>query len=631
MKNKKIEAIIKLFKSYLITEGQVISDEIDKESLKKGIYISEDCSKNIKNIASELWGKDGFLLNQTFHKSLNTVIEKETEELMLQQCIHYITTYLFEEIGEYKKELVYIPKEKLDIPELKNDIQLIKISPITKKELKEKLKTLCTSSIPLSKKTIQCISELLEYIEITKDNIDIIKNKEIKTMLYDKLNIVPKKPEEFLRYLIFCLTNNTLIIKNKETIDLLKNSDKKKALNLIVKYNEENDIKKLAEIFNRYKPLFLALKTPKSEEKILNSIINKISHLSKKYHKPMKKNELDEFIKWTDEIKNRKDYEKELKRKLNESGIWRIIKLKNYLEYKKLNNTNHVYKIRNGKTWIEEKESTINNSFSKELKILENIIIDKLREKVEGKKIYLDKNIKIKLPQSEKQFVGNIPFGSSLSLKKDNLLFGIHWFNTNKRVDLDLKLISNEYSIGWNDEYKEEDKIVFSGDVTDAPPPLGATECIYVDKSIGSTIMSLKINNYTSNVENIEYDIIISKGYKKQLKENYVINPNDIIMIIPKNKIDIGQSEHSIGTIIIDDKSIELIFTDLSTSNRIVSANSQLENILREYIVQENKCKCDLKDYLQKAKAVITKNKTIADIDLSIDNLNKDSIIELLS
>ena len=143
--------------------------------------------------------------------------------------------------------------------------------------------------------------------------------------------------------------------------------------------------------------------------------------------------------------------------------------------------------------------------------------------------------------------------------------------------------------------------------------------------------MSLKINNYTSNVENIEYDIIISKGYKKQLKENYVINPNDIIMIIPKNKIDIGQSEHSIGTIIIDDKSIELIFTDLSTSNRIVSANSQLENILREYIVQENKCKCDLKDYLQKAKAVITKNKTTADIDLSIDNLNKDSIIELLS
>ena len=143
--------------------------------------------------------------------------------------------------------------------------------------------------------------------------------------------------------------------------------------------------------------------------------------------------------------------------------------------------------------------------------------------------------------------------------------------------------------------------------------------------------MCLKINNYTSNVENIEYDIIISKGYKKQLKENYVINPNDIIMIIPNNKIDIGQSEHSIGTIIIDDKSIELIFTDLSTSNRIASANSQLENILREYIVQENKCKCDLKDYLQKAKAVITKNKTTADIDLSIDNLNKDSIIELLS
>lgn len=657
--NKKNEAIMKLFKSYLIEcNNEKEMPTIDKEALKKGIYIKENCPKDIIDLACDLWGKDGYLLNQTFHKSFNTVIETSQEELIIQQIIHYITTYGFEEIGEYNEKFVYIPNEKLEVPELKNDIKLIEITQISKENLKERLLKLCESSIPLSKETIEYISELSDYMEITKDNINIIKNKEIKTVLYSKLGILPEEPEEFFRYLIYSLIGKTLIIKDKTTIQSLKRCDRKKALDLIVNYNKQYSIKYLAEIFNRYKPLFLALKTNQEvtskinniyqsfkknenivirqvqtygeDEMKLNTIINKISRLSKKYHKPMSQNDLDIFVDWCSKHALENDFEEQLKEKIKKAGIWRTIKLKNYLQYEKINSRQHVYKIRNGKAWIQNNYKELKYNPDNVLKILDAIIIAKMKNNVDGKKVYLDNNFDLKLPQSEKQFVGNIPFGSSLTVDKENLMFGIQWFNTkNERVDLDLKLISNNYAIGWNAEYNETDKLIFSGDVTDAPFPNGAAEYIYIDKTIGETIFSLKVNDYTDAVDNIQYDIIIAKGNKSKLKQNYIIDPNDIIARIPKNKIEKGKAEHSIGTIIIDGQTIKIVFTDLCTSNRIFSANNELEDVLRKYIEKESQCKCNLRDYLERAGAIITNDSELADINLSINNLNKDSLISL--
>lgn len=526
--------------------------------------------------------------------------------------------------------------------------------------MQQKIWTLCKSSIPLSKETIENITELCDYIEITKDSIDSIKNKEVKTILCNKLGILPEKSEDFFRSLIYVLTGKTLIIKDKATIQALKACDRNKALRLILLYNEQYSIKQLSEIFNRFKPLFLALKTSKEEKMLknhilnifnnksmkngkkvtilnedeikLNAIINKISHLSKKYHKPMKKNDLDIFIEWCSKYETENNFEEELKEKLEKAGIWRVIKLKNYLQYEESKLTQHVYKIRNGKVWIQKECKDFKYDSYNVLKILDAIIIDKLKNNVYGKKVYLDEYLDLKLPQSEKQFIGNIPFGSSLTIDKENLLFAIQWFNVeNNRVDLDLKLISNIYEIGWNANYKETDKLIFSGDVTDAPYPKGATECIYVDKTIGESIFSLKINNFTKYVDNIEYDIIISKGDKKLLKKNYIINPNDVIVKIPKNKIEKGKSEHSIGTVVVDNKNIRLIFADLCTANRIVSSKNELEDVLREFIVKESKCKCSLKDYLEKAGAIIIHNRELADINLSVQNLTKDALINLFA
>ena len=642
------EIILYLFKAYLVDKKDNIFIP-NIEALKKGILINQNCNKKIIDLAIKLWGKDGYILNQTFHKSIDTVINTSTEDLIIEQIIHYFTTYGFESLGIYDKDRVYIPKEKLEVPELNNEFTFINIKSITKAELSNKLWNIVTSSIALSKKSINCIINLSDYLEINSDNIDKINNREIKVALYEKLKIVPKNNIEFLRYLIYILTNKTILIKDKKTIEYLEKSNKSKALKLIKKYNDLYSLIPLAEIFNRFKPLFLALKTENSfyfneknekimaknnvltrEQKELNKIINKISKLSKRYHKPFKINNLDRFVVWYKDNVDKENYMDLLNVSLNKESIWRIIKLRNYVSLINSDINERLYKIRNGKSWVTRKNQKV--KIDKEtINMFDEIIIKKLESNVLSKRIYLDNNVDLALPQSEKQFVGNIPFSSCIEIDKDNLLIGIHWFNVkDERVDLDLKIISNEYSIGWDCNYKEDDKLVFTGDMTDAPYPNGASEYIYIDKKIGNGTFSLKVNNFTRDVDKITYDIIIAKKSKKELAENYIVDPNDIIIKIPNNTIEIGQAEHALGNIIIRDKKIKIVFSDLSTSNKRTACNTDIEEILREYLVCENNTKCKLKDYLKKSGAIITHNRKNIDLDLGINSLNKDSIINLL-
>lgn len=211
---------------------------------------------------------------------------------------------------------------------------------------------LCLSEIALSKDKIDCIATIIPFIDIKKEYIYKISNKELKVISYSKANIIPEDLQEFLRYFIYSLTQETLVIKNKELYNQLRNVDKEKALNLLESYDKEYGLHRLAEIYNRYKNLFLSLKANKKiikennknvakfltkfpgmeelftytvkatftdTDKDLNAIINKISHLSKKYYKPMPINELDSFVVWCIENENNKDFEEILVKKIKNS------------------------------------------------------------------------------------------------------------------------------------------------------------------------------------------------------------------------------------------------------------------------------------------------------------------------
>lgn len=669
--------ILRLFKGYL---GEK-SENVVEEGLKYGLLIPDTANELVIKNAIELYGKDGSKWNQTFHKDFEIVRNAPIEDLITQQIIHYITTYGFESLGMYDSDLVYIPNEKLEIPELDvENIELITIKPLTNEELTEKLMVLLTSGIALSEQTIKDIMVLSDYID--KDRFDEIKNKEVKTALYEKYNIMPKNPDEFLRYLIFKTTGNTLKINNKEMIEKIKNSNKGEALLMLRAYLGRNGYNKLSSIFLRNKNIFLAYKIQKDEQihygkpiiKEMNYIINQLRKKAKEYHKPLKKNILDCL---TDE--NQKIDLTQLLKELDEITIFRELRILNGIKYRLEGSNSIVHKIRNGKSYVrtlDNKTSTYDERIGLVYESVYSHLIERLKNKVKGKTICIPKNIEYAVPTTEKMFSGNIPDGSYIEVPRtNNMVYGVYWKNIangksksnfygeetrdgEERVDLDLKQMNKSEIFGWDASYRSiNSDILFSGDMTDAQLPNGASELFYVGQNYGYGAFLITLNNFTNNRADIPFEFVIAKAtHKPQQRVYYALDPNNIL-----EKVDmvIKQDEGTkiVGFITIGD-TIRFYFNDFSAGANVRSSSqNDITMGAFDYLQSYSKTQLKLKDVLKDAGAIITDKelleKTIVkevrdengmlielheevievpvDIDLSLNAITKETIIEILN
>lgn len=648
--------ILRLFKGYLGDK----SDSISERGLKYGLLIPDSASEKIIDDAIEMYGKDGAKWNQTFHKDFEIVKNAPIEDLIIQQIMHYITTYGFESLGIYNSNSVYIPKENLDIPDLDVDkIELIAINPLTQEELTSKLMELVLSGIALSKQTVQDIIVLSDFIE--KDKFDDIKNREIKTTLYHKYNIMPRNPEEFLRLLVFELTKMTLKIQNKETIKALRNSDKAQALKMLKSYIDASAFGYvyLSSIFLRNKNLFLSLKVKNNEvhikkdkeiQKEINALINKLRKLAQTNHKPLGANLLDNLTNSNAVV----DLE-DLKKALDNTTLFREIRILNGILYRLYGREDIVYKIRNGKSYV----STLKPRTSSYVLRLETIkttiekhLIDRISDKVKGKTICIPNNVVYAAPTSEKQFVGNIPNGSYVEMPRLNdIVYGVHWNNLpctkesksdswygevssdEERVDLDLKTMNENAMFGWDAKYRSDNgSILFSGDVTNAPLPQGATELFYVGKQFGRGAFLIMLNLYTPNSADIPFEFMVANASanSSEIRKNYMVDPNNIIEKI-NFKMDKGERQKTLGLITIEDN-IKLYFGEFNVggdSNIYGYSTARINNITKgayNYLLTYNDLQIKLNDILKDAGAQIVDKPTIDVVNLSLDE-NGDKVI----
>lgn len=661
--------LLRLFKGYL---GEK-SDKFNESALKYGLLIPDTASETVVNDAIELYGKDGSKWNQSFHKDFEIVANAPIEDLIAQQLIHYITTYGFEVLG-LENGLVYIPKEKLEIPELKEDIEMISILPLTEEEITEKIMSMLTSGIALSKQTISDIMVLSDYID--KDKFDEIKNKEIRTNLYRKYNIMPRNPEEFLRYLIFELTGNSLKIQSKEAIHSLSTSNKLNTLNLLKAYLEKtpNGEEKLSSIFLRNKALFLALKMkndiflPKKEENIqkeLNAIINKLRRLAVKNHKPLKKGILDTLtdISFADYSKE------ELIKELDKTTIFRELRILNGIKYKLEGSANIVYRVRNGKSYVstlKDRTDKVIDYLTDNYKTVYDHLINRLSESVKDKTIFIPKNVVYAVPTSEKQFFGNIPQGSYLEVPRDkDIVYGIYWKNleakevkkgfygedndySEERVDLDLKQMNKDEVFGWDASYRNLDNILFSGDMTDAKRPTGASELFYVKKSYGQGAFLVTVNAFTSHKEEVPYEFVIANANRDfKQRVHYALDPNDILTKVDMS-FEPGERQKTLGLISIGD-SIKFYFNNFAVG--VQGCTSRRDSITMgafDYLREYGNIQLKLNDLLVAAGAklvdspVLTEEITneegvketvekAVDVNLSLETITKETLISLLS
>lgn len=632
-----VQATLNLFKAVPnLSEEKFSAYELDNEkNLSNGFFVTEEAFKVCPCVADEKifdfikkkFGYNIFELNQSFYKSFQTVAESSPQKILANKLLHYMTTYGFESLGIFNSETVYIPNEKLELPEDAQPIKITVINFLDKKEIEQRIIKLIMTGAALSEETLKDVVTIFKFLG-TKLNVDEVPNKELKNFLCEMLNILPKNPTEFLRFMIYKGTGSTLLIKNRDTIFTLKHS-KQNFDEYFMNYIEENGLKKLAEIFFRFKPLWLAFKV---HSPYLKTTINKMRKLAKKYHKPVEKKILETLTS-----AKKIDLEK-LKAELKKVTVFKKISIVNSLLYRSAAPENIAYYIRNGKVFVEGYEKNFKLNY-KILSAVIDSIVEEIRPNVQGKKIFIPENFNYAMPVSEKKFVGAIPYGSSYKFEKKSVIVGVHWFNLkNERVDLDLHLNSPNRDIGWHNDFNDENfidtknlKVIFSGDMTDAPIDQGgATEAFFVGETVSDEMMMVNLNDFTRNTNSVPFKFILGEVEQETISRKYLIDSHEISFCVP-NEID--SPEMFLGFLVADeDGDKKFYFTSGTMGNRIVARSDENSKKMISVVKTSFESSLSLREILKSAGAIFEKDENEDwDINLNPAEVTKDILLGLFA
>jgi hypothetical protein len=630
-----MQSTIRLFKALPVENKQSAETnaeryaELMKETLQRGFIFDPvlagpqfDTARSIE-LVNEAYGRSSEELNATFHKSFAKVRDASMRQLAYEQMIHYLTTYGAQNAGVYSDESIFIPGEQLDAPELKDGVRVVVIRGLTKEEIKVELMKLLGSGIALYEKTVADCIDVAQFVGFGAHEVEDVKNKEVKSALYDYFGIVPTKPVDFLRFIVYRATESTLLIKNKKLTEQLKARNNNDLVRYFDTYEKEVGLQNLAKIFYRYKPIFLALRTNTQ----LKKQVNKIRRLAVVNHEPMKEDLLNTI---TARLKtNSKPEIGQFEQALLGANIFRKTRLAYTLKFRTTDADSILYRVRNGKSFA--KEFNFENKKGAEIiyGIILKSIIAELKPRVEGKQFYIPKGVKYALPATEKQFTGNLPTGSFVEVTED-MVVGVHWENLkNHVIDLDLKMSNNLGSIGWDAAYRDNSNgIYFSGDITSAPKPKGATEVFHIGgQARGAWLLNLNYYNYSPNVE-VPFKILVAQAHKADIEKNHTVDPNNIVAL-SNTTIDVRQ--RVLGIIVADDKSTKFYFAETDFQNAISARHNAHAEHARKFLLNYFTDSIILNDVLTAAGAEIVEEPTDGALDLSPEAVDKTTIINLLT
>jgi len=528
-------------------------------------------------------------LNKTFHKSWKKVRDSSRFELFVEQITHYLSTYGTDFQGE-----TYIPDEILNVPEVKLKVKVISV--LTKSQAVEKCLGMLTSGIALKEDTIDALLNLLDSLNYTFTGDEGIRNKEAVIKIAERFGVLPKNTSEFLRYVVYRATGSTLLIKNKGTYTAIEASS----------YNPQYDFRKfgearLAETFNRFKPIFLAFKSK------CPAVINKISKLSKTNHRALPVNPLN--VVTSQKLTGTKGLEK--------ATLFALFKALSAC-YSRLNGqTTFAYRIRNGKGYASDSASVNVDACKHNFKLL----LGHLQDRVSSKhKVFLPDGVDYALPTSEKMFIGNIPTGTRFFGKR--LAVGVYWKNSGGARDIDLSGISvSGHKVGWNGSYNHDNKLLYSGDITNAPK--GAVEYLHASGEVESTLIT---TNVYSGQDDCEYKIIVGKGSK--VSNNFMMNPNKLLAEVKTKGI---QKQMVLGLLSQDGDQNSFTLLNFGAGATRVSGYGINTRRFTTALCEQWANPLSLRDVISALDWEVVETAEDADFDLSLDSLEKDTFVKIFA
>ncbi len=612
-KNNTTEiGLIDYFHKALLATEETKRDfvEINRIAVKFGYAIHPDCCTEAVYYWIQTLTEN---YNATFYKEWNDIITSSRFKLYVDQLMHYATTYG----TDFRFGNGYVPNDGSVQPDFKT---LKVIEPISQKEMFDKCHSIVRSGIALKTKTMMDLCDyMISYIReydlenlrrgISPVSLDEIKNKEAQAYLAVKMEMFPNDPFSVLRCLVYKYTEKMLLIKNRGTISKIRTSAKQfEGLdNHPFDHLTEKNVEDLSKIFYRFKPLFLAMKTKSTAH-----VVNRLRKLAKVNHVPLQKG----F--WETIISDRKPVE-EIKSRVSELDNFRKVRILQAIKVALFSDeTAKVYNIRNGKVFTRcDYAPDYDREYLIEiLPIFENSLVESLSKK--ACKVKFSPYFNITLPSTEKSFVGNYPFGSSIRFEK-NAVVGIFWKNEWGCHDFDLSFFNKKgIKIGWNSGYENSD-VIYSGDMTNADPC--AVETMFIKNYCEDS--QVFVNEY-NGFDKAKFRLFFAnEEMDPSTMRNHMVDPNNI-KLDTMIEVD-NERQKNIG--LIHDNTF--YFMDLCSGGSAVSCYTKHGSAFIDTMCKRTKCFVDLKSILLKAGFVEVSGDEAPDMDFT--EPEKDTIINLLS
>lgn len=510
--------------------------------------IMSDISVEAWRIIDDIFGKNAVQFNSTFYQDFRTVRDMTNLERVLDQIMHYMSTYGREMVGLEARP--YIPVRDFDfegIPGMNISVdQILVIQMVDDKVLGDMVDNMVKTVKAPNIMMRTGFQYLWPYMSVTDKDI---QSFELKCIYYDETGRVPSQNIDFLRYMVYKTTGRPMLIKDRTTIEIIKraNPDYK-----LIGLWQKCDVNSMAEIFYRYKPLFLAFKhigtlrgwhEHTASNPNMAHVINRIRRAAVEHHKPLNESSIQNMIQMY--LQNKSIAH--LVAKASNRDLVKIINsLLNSLEV----NQPRVFNIRNGKAYVADGVTKLPKELKKRSEMMTYIydqLIARMGDKYENVVFVMPEHIEYTVPTSEKQMVYTYPWGTRIKVPGDGgYTMGMHWFDQhNQRVDLDLHMNGiNGAHIGWNAGYYNSEA-TYSGDMTAAPQPNGAAEAVEFrtrDKDYNMTI------NKFSGPDNVDFKLFASKGHVGGDGGKFTYHPaDDLIPTIPMQFMGLDGNTMNIG------------------------------------------------------------------------------------
>lgn len=423
--------------------------------------------------------------------TLFSVAERKAADplaLVVKQMLHYIEVYGLDQPGLFNLE---VTKGKV--------LVVGNIRGVTVAELGTMLRTLIYANAPIRK--LEDVVELIRIHAVPYD-LNRVQNNEARIRLYrdgDRFT----SGDDATRYVVFKTTGDALLIKSPQVLAAAKANEKMISLSFLLAHETT-----LAQVFNRHKRILMALKNRRTA-----TVVNRISRLSKTLHVPIIPAISKTFIAkaLNGEIAN-------YKAALDAVTLRDKFKYLNLLEWRRLRHSDDVFVVRNGRAHLESGRKVYD---TERIDILMATIVASMKadlKHLKKRRILLDAHVDYGLPASQKQMLGNLPFGTRITVDGSVISSGIYWEDRWGARDLDLSAIDETGGrTGWGQfsGYDKANPLTFSGDITSAPN--GAMEFMTSAISYGPTY-GLFVNIFSGN-ESADCELVIGSQTRSKSGE----------------------------------------------------------------------------------------------------------------